>query len=302
MISVIVPVYNTEKFLDECIQSILAQTYTDFELLLIDDGSTDSSGAICDKYAEQDSRIRVFHKENGGVTSARQLGVENANGEFVTFVDSDDELFPNSITLLTSHIMDNIDIVISDIQQEVVISGEEFIRRTLLWKVQASAWGRLYRKSLFDKTTFDVPRQLIVGEDAFMNIRVGMNCRYAKCIPQKVYAYHYNPNSITNVRKFSLEYEEFYMSEITRSLGDRTDDYQQELHNLKLGALENMIICKVNVSYDLCWVQELMAWGRTQKLSFRQWCVLNIRHNLLCKYVLAIEKRVKRLLIKNERV
>ena len=66
MISVIVPVYNTEKYLDRCVQSILAQTYTDFELLLIDDGSTDSSGAICDRYAEQDSRVRVFHKENGG--------------------------------------------------------------------------------------------------------------------------------------------------------------------------------------------------------------------------------------------
>ena len=89
-ISVIVPVYNTEKYLDRCIQSILAQTYTDFELLLVDDGSTDSSGAICDKYAEQDSRVRVFHKENGGVSSARNQGLDNAKGEWITFVDSDD--------------------------------------------------------------------------------------------------------------------------------------------------------------------------------------------------------------------
>ncbi len=90
MISIIVPVYNAEKYLDQCIQSILSQTYTDFELLLIDDGSTDSSGAICDRYAEQDSRVRVFHKENGGVSSARNLGLGNAKGEWVTFCDSDD--------------------------------------------------------------------------------------------------------------------------------------------------------------------------------------------------------------------
>ena len=90
MISIIVPVYNTEKYLDRCIQSILSQTYTDFELLLINDGSTDSSGAICDKYAEQDSRVRVFHKENGGVSSARNVGLDNAKGEWVTFCDSDD--------------------------------------------------------------------------------------------------------------------------------------------------------------------------------------------------------------------
>lgn len=90
MISVIVPVYNTEKYLDRCIQSILAQTYSNFELLLVDDGSTDSSGAICDRYAEQDSRVRVFHKPNGGVSSARNLGLDNAKGEWITFVDSDD--------------------------------------------------------------------------------------------------------------------------------------------------------------------------------------------------------------------
>ena len=89
-ISVIVPVYNTEKYLRRCIDSVLAQTYQDFELLLIDDGSKDSSGAICDEYAAKDARVRVFHKENGGVSSARNLGLDNARGEWVTFVDSDD--------------------------------------------------------------------------------------------------------------------------------------------------------------------------------------------------------------------
>lgn len=89
-ISVIVPVYNTEKYLHRCIDSILAQTFTDFELLLIDDGSKDSSGAICGEYASKDSRVRVFHKENGGVSSARNLGLDNAKGEWITFCDSDD--------------------------------------------------------------------------------------------------------------------------------------------------------------------------------------------------------------------
>lgn len=89
-ISVIVPVYNAEKYLHRCIDSILAQTFTDFELLLIDDGSKDSSPAICDEYAEKDPRVRVFHKENGGVSSARNAGLDNAKGEWITFCDSDD--------------------------------------------------------------------------------------------------------------------------------------------------------------------------------------------------------------------
>ena len=90
MISVIVPVYNAEKYLHRCIDSILAQSYADFELLLIDDGSKDSSGKICDEYAQKDSRVRVFHKENGGVSSARNMGLENVKGEWVTFCDADD--------------------------------------------------------------------------------------------------------------------------------------------------------------------------------------------------------------------
>ena len=89
-ISVIVPVYKTEKYLPECIESVLAQTFTDFELILVDDGSPDNSGAICDAYAARDPRIRVFHKENRGVSSARNLGLDHARGEWIAFVDSDD--------------------------------------------------------------------------------------------------------------------------------------------------------------------------------------------------------------------
>lgn len=90
LISVIVPVYNVEKYLRQCIDSILSQTYTNFELILVDDGSKDQSGEICNEYAEKDSRIRLFHKENGGVSSARNLGLDNAHGEYICFVDSDD--------------------------------------------------------------------------------------------------------------------------------------------------------------------------------------------------------------------
>lgn len=94
IISVIVPVYKVEKYLCECVNSILVQTFSNFELLLIDDGSPDNSGAICDRYALKDSRVRVFHKPNGGVSSARNLGLDKAKGEWVTFIDSDDFVSP----------------------------------------------------------------------------------------------------------------------------------------------------------------------------------------------------------------
>lgn len=90
LISVIVPIYNSAKTLHRCVDSILHQTYLNFELILINDGSSDNSGVICDKYVQKDSRVRVFHKENGGVSSARNLGIEEATGDFITFIDSDD--------------------------------------------------------------------------------------------------------------------------------------------------------------------------------------------------------------------
>ena len=90
LISLIIPVYNVEKYLAKCMESVLAQTYDNFEAILVDDGSTDSSGKMCDEYAKKDTRVLVFHKENGGLSDARNYGVERAHGELVAFLDSDD--------------------------------------------------------------------------------------------------------------------------------------------------------------------------------------------------------------------
>ena len=110
-ISVIVPVYNAEKWLHCCIDSVLAQTYTDFELLLVDDGSTDRSGKICDEYESIDSRVKVFHKKNGGVSSARNFGIINCIGDSLTFIDSDDWVTNEYLENIVSH--EKYDLVIS---------------------------------------------------------------------------------------------------------------------------------------------------------------------------------------------
>ena len=106
LISVIIPVYNAEKYLHKCVTSILSQTFTDFELLLINDGSNDLSGKICDEYATKESCIHVFHKENGGASSARNLGIDKAKGEWIVFVDSDDWVEPDYLEVLYDHIED----------------------------------------------------------------------------------------------------------------------------------------------------------------------------------------------------
>lgn len=111
MISIIVPIYNAEKYLHRCIDSILEQTFSDFELLLIDDGSTDQSGVICNKYALKDKRVRVVHQENGGEMAARAAGVRISSGKYLYFVDADDEIMPDTLTSMFSYMKEDVDIV-----------------------------------------------------------------------------------------------------------------------------------------------------------------------------------------------
>lgn len=118
-LSVIIPIYNTEKYLRDCIESILAQTFTDFELILVDDGSTDRSGGICDEYCQLDGRIKVIHQKNGGVTVARKRGTEAASGDYISFIDSDDWIEPNMYhDMWKKADMYNADIVFCDILVE----------------------------------------------------------------------------------------------------------------------------------------------------------------------------------------
>lgn len=116
LISVIIPVYNNENCLHRCVDSILIQTYTDFELLLINDGSKDSSGSICDEYSVIDKRVHVFHKENGGASSARNIGLENAKGEWITFCDSDDFVDSDWLMNFIENSNGNCDLVVQTIK------------------------------------------------------------------------------------------------------------------------------------------------------------------------------------------
>lgn len=161
-ISIIVPVYNVEQYLPRCIDSILAQTFTDFELLLIDDGSNDNSGKICDEYAEKDNRIRVFHKGNEGVSSARQIGLEKANGQYSIHADGDDWLESNMLERMYKMAnTTNADIVISDFyidkyeqslyirQQTTKKTSTEILKDILVGQLFGALWNKLVRHSLY---------------------------------------------------------------------------------------------------------------------------------------------------------
>lgn len=123
--SIVVPVYNVESYLVRCIESVLLQTYADFELVLVDDGSSDESGNICDSYAEKDCRIKVIHKSNGGVSTARNVGIENASGEYITFCDSDDYYKPNLLETVIKYIDDGDVDLLSYNYETLLLSGQK---------------------------------------------------------------------------------------------------------------------------------------------------------------------------------
>ena len=183
LLSIIVPVYNVITCLQTCFHSILRQSFSDFELLLIDDGSTDGSGAVCDRNAESDSRIRVFHKDHGGVCSARNLGLSHATGEWICFVDADDILLEKGLQQLAEGISDEIDMVwggyeIYDERRErqyavcdrisVSMTNDEGLELLFLpryYRYLGYVWGRLFRREVivFSGITFD--EDLYYNED-----------------------------------------------------------------------------------------------------------------------------------------
>ena len=208
-ISIIVPVYNVEKYLSLCIDSILAQTLTDFELLLINDGSKDNSGIICDKYATIDSRIRVFHKENGGVSSARNVGIDNADGEWIAFVDADDwldinmfqEMYDFAILTGTDAVYCDINMVFKDYGQVYKAASFSENKTELMRNYIASVWtslcNTLVKTDIFRRYNLKSPIHLTYCEDFWLSVRL---FHYANKISY-VAKPHYNYNRINESSK-----------------------------------------------------------------------------------------------------
>ena len=233
-VSVIVPVYNTEKYLPRCIDSILTQTFTDFELILVNDGSTDNSGKICDEYAEKDSRIVVAHKENEGANAARKEGVNIASGEWINFVDSDDTITSNSIELLINNTSDNIDIVIGQIFKTKrcaeILSYFDYRKKILTGKM-AHPVAKLYRRKILIEEIFDLPKKITIGEDMLMNVRLAFTIRQnVKVVPNLIYNYRYRANSAINSRKHSIEYEILFWKQLKKAIPtNEINEYNEEL-------------------------------------------------------------------------
>lgn len=220
LISVIVPVYNVEPYLARCIDSILSQTFTDFELILVDDGSPDNCGKICDEYAQKDNRIQVIHKENGGLSSARNAGIAISRGEWIHFVDSDDLIHPQMLEILYSAVDETTQISMcelfkADICPESFCSHKnisEFKKHkinedTLIFLMRNYyliywvACAKLIKKEIIEKYPFTPGR---IHEDGAVVFKWIKEAENVNIVEEQLYFYRVNPDSITQV-DFSLK-------------------------------------------------------------------------------------------------
>lgn len=231
LIGVIVPIYKVEKYITECIESILAQTYTNFRLILIDDGTPDNAGKICDEYAKKDLRITVIHQENAGVTRARARGVEEAKDcEWITFVDGDDTIDTGYLKILYNAVCDKIDIVLNETNTNADKLSICQYRSLLIGNsclINIAPWNKLFRKKIFDSHTFNIPCNIVVGEDMLMNIRLAFSCQkdFVTIIKKPhIYNYKMNDGCITKSFNSTPEYENIFQKCLIDSIPVKEKD------------------------------------------------------------------------------
>lgn len=207
LFSIITPIYKAEKYLYNCVDSILSQTYGNFELLLVDDGSPDNSGIICDEYAKKDSRVRVFHKENGGVSSARNLGLQHMCGDWVIFVDSDDMLYANALEILSQTINNKeTDLIQFSFNREWIANARENFDMAIIPLIEyirqpickVCACGSCIRSSIINEFNIRFDSNVKLGEDQLFMFDVFDKIAIITRLPDVLYYYRPNALSATN--------------------------------------------------------------------------------------------------------
>lgn len=286
LISIVVPIYNSEQYLPRCLNSILSQSYHNLEILLIDDGSPDNSGAICDKYAEKDKRIKVFHKENTGTGPTRSFGIKHSSGSYIAFVDSDDIIKPNMYELLLGAMEGN-DITVCMFNYlhkdgSLVYSQEDINPKILGFHksvefahylydggysngIVCAVWNKLYRRSVLEGINID---NGIIGEDEELNDLVNVNDVNVYVIKDELYFWCENNDSVTHRHFSQLNFHFLEVLEQRYRLFVE-DDY------LRIKTL--LLYCNVYIEYYYKAQKYKVVIPRAQKNFFYKSCFLLIK-------------------------
>lgn len=281
-LTIIIPVYNSEDYLDRCLSSIMEQSFTSYEVILVDDGSTDSSPLICDRYSSTDPRFRTIHKANGGVSSARNTGLDLAKGEFVMFVDSDDMLLPDALERMFEDVIEE-DMVLGGFtsfiggvpnqevlpyqnklykEGEMAIFFDDNIRKNC--EMIDAPWAKLFRRKTISALRFC--KELKYAEDKLFVFSFLVNCRSVRTCSVPVYGYYIRPGSLgsdiksdshlVQLRRFIPEYASVLskLSEIYPSSCKITSLYHKDLVCRYVCRVLNIFLFRVTTMLDMDYI------------------------------------------------
>lgn len=297
LISVIVPVYNVEEYLRRCIDSILNQTYHDIEIILIDDGSTDNSGKICDEYALKDNRIRVIHKENGGLSDARNVGLNSMKGKYVTFVDSDDyveefyikylyellEKYNTKMSIASYTVTTNSkQINMKDGYNETVLNTEECLDRMLCEQgFTISSCAKMYLKDLFNNVRFPKGK---LCEDNATTYKLVMQCEKIAYGNKSIYNYYKRENSIMtskfNLKKIDLiELTDEMCNEIDKRFPKLKDATNKKRIASRFSILRQMLVVQLDKEEQKV-EKEIERYIKDRKSQIFKNCKVDVREKI----------------------
>lgn len=212
-VSIIIPAYNVVSYLEDCIESIMAGTYHDFEILLIDDGSVDGTGSLCDRLAEKYSVIQVFHTTNSGLSNARNLGIDHASGQYIGFVDADDVVAPNMFEALVHYMGPNVDMTACRFQRcrreeldstkipithQTITNQTETAQKVLMDGYGPNVWNKLYKAEVIEKNEIRFRKDCCAMEDMYFIMDYLIHCRKAVFLDEQLYYYITTDGSITS--------------------------------------------------------------------------------------------------------
>jgi glycosyltransferase involved in cell wall biosynthesis len=300
-ISIIIPIYNAEKYLNSCIESVLSQQVKDFELLLINDGSKDNSLDICNEYASKDSRIKVFDKPNGGVSSARNLGLDNATGEYIMFIDADDRLTPNALEMFLPYIpeydlvrMNVITLNPNGRSQKLHLvttkDKKEAMDLSITNSIIVGPISALFRRSLFEEHNIRFDTALQIGEDWIVSTQLLYHAKSFIFLPDKV-AYIYdrtNEASCTNTLSFTKSIQHYYaLQKLEELVAEEKPQYDKAFHHTKAYI--------ARVLWLMTDRKKVIEWFKVQP-SVKE--LLSFKDIFLSKYSLGTKHRLFRCLCK----
>ena len=277
LVSIIIPVYNVERYLDRCVSSVANQTYQDLQIILVDDGSTDSSPEICDAWAKKDNRVVVIHQENGGVSVARNRGLDTAGGEYVLWVDSDDYIAPNTVaTLVCTAAQSGADMVVCDFkkgtEENHIFTSASGIPCAQIDKVTAlnriytdshnalryvAPWAKLAKRSIYQNIRYPVGK---IFEDIYTTHKLIWNCERIAVLDVSLFYYFQRPDSIMNA-SFNMKKLD-YLQALVERIQFFKDHFLGELEQIAYDELLHSLIWEYSRTRDLLHNEAGMAYIR----------------------------------------